>query len=309
MSCNVIKQYVDFSSKNINKYYKMILKKYYKADIVEEFVSKYIETRYYNLDTNDSGLRNKLKEVYNSLDKDDKKIGEIILYILKYIYYFDDVSTCDNIKNIISELDTYRKNQLQLEDDFSSEFLELYKENQRRKSVYLKSIECDDFPIILKKVKEDNIYDIEIVNKLKIPKLYSDYAIDKTFNTGIISEDKLFIEYYLVSSKILNSIIYRKYNFHYLVEFDTNLFLKEEKINRLLNIINNDIAKDIISLKVGYKDFIENKENIYQLMRDGYKFSVIIDDEYDLDILDVFEYIIVNNENVKIQKSNLITIK
>ncbi len=309
MSCNVIKQYVDFSNKNINKYYKMILKKYYKASIVDEFVSKYIETRYYNLDTNNSKLNKKLKEVYNNLDNDDKEVGKIILELFKYIYYFDDVSTCDNIKNIVLELDTYRKNKLQLEDDFSSEFLELYKDNQKRKNTYLKSIKCTDFPIIIKKVNKDNIYDIEIINKLKIPKLYSDYAIDKTFNTGIISEDKLFIEYYLVSSKILNNIIYRQYNFHYLVEFDTNLFSKEDKINRLLNIIDNDIAKDIISLKVNYENFIENKDNIYKLMREGYKFSVIINDEYDLDILDVFEFIIVKNDNTKIKKSNVIIIK
>ena len=44
-------------------------------------------------------------------------------------------------------------------------------------------------------------------------------------------------------------------------------------------------------------------------MREGYKFSVIINEEYDLDILDVFEFIIVKNDNIKIKKSNVIIIK
>lgn len=38
---------------------------------------------------------------------------------------------------------------------------------------------------------------------VKIPKLYSDYAIDKVYNRGIVLENKLFINYTMVSVLVL----------------------------------------------------------------------------------------------------------
>ena len=79
--------------------------------------------------------------------------------------------------------------------------------------------------------------------------------------------------------------------------------------------MNNDIARDLISLKVSYEEFIKNKDDIYKLIKDGYQFSVVLDDYFikssrDIGILDNFKYIIVPDIKYKVsrlrEKKNII---
>ena len=53
----------------------------------------------------------------------------------------------------------------------------------------------------------------------QIPKLYSEYAIDKVYNTDTINEDKMYIEYYIVTSKLLTEITNFDFSNNYLIDF------------------------------------------------------------------------------------------
>ena len=44
--------------------------------------------------------------------------------------------------------------------------------------------------------------------------------------------------------------------------------------------MNNDIAKDLITIKINFTDFINKKELILSLIKEGYQFALIIDDKY-----------------------------
>ena len=87
---------------------------------------------------------------------------------------------------------------------------------------------------------------------------------------------------------------------------------------KTLEIFNNSIAKDLITLKITYTDFSKNKEKIYSLIKEGYQFAVILDEKYktskdNKNIIDIFKYIILNNKeyetsNLK-EKKNVITIE
>ena len=51
-------------------------------------------------------------------------------------------------------------------------------------------------------------------------------------------------------------------------------------------------------MKIKYKDFEDNKELIYDLMKDGYRFAIIIDDSFEPTIinlrkLSIFKYMLV----------------
>ena len=315
MSCNIIKEYAEFSKKNISKYYEMIMGKYYNKEIVNMFLNNYIDIRYYDLDIdkysrNITKINKKFKDIYESIAEEDKITAKFIYIMFDIIFYLDDVLETDDIEKIFDLINKIRIEKLGInEKDFINNFKEQYNKDKERKNKFINSIECEEFPVEYDYIYEQDVYNVEITHDIAIPKLYSKFAIDKVFNEGLISEDKLFIEYYIVSNKILKNIINGDYNNKYLLEFNPNIIKKKDKLNRLLNIIDNDLTKDVISMKIQYKDFIANKEKILELIHDGYKYSIIIDNTYDnLEKLEpnffkIFEYIILNNKD-KYQEFN-----
>ena len=117
-------------------------------------------------------------------------------------------------------------------------------------------------------------------------------------------EDKLFIEYYLVSKELLESIIEGSTKKEYLVEFFPSIMEKKEKTKKLLNIIDNDIAKECITLRITYQDFIHRKDEIYYYIKAGFSFGVILDSYFKenpptLSSLDIFTYIILPDDSYK----------
>ena len=134
---------------------------------------------------------------------------------------------------------------------------------------------------------------------IKFPLEYSEFAINKAFQTGIVNEDKLVVEYYLTVIQILKDIQKQNFRKKYIVEFAATLLKKPKKIKSILNIINNAAVQDKISLKIKYEDFLKNKQEVYDLMRDGYKITVILDNSFepnfkDIESLQMFEFVIIN---------------
>ena len=55
-------------------------------------------------------------------------------------------------------------------------------------------------------------------------------------------------------------------------------------------------------LKLNYQDFEENKELIYELMKDGFRFAIIIDDTFNPSIMDlkklsIFKYLLIEEQS------------
>ena len=310
MSCNVIKEYADFSKENINKYYELIMDKYYNKDLVKLFLDKYIDIRYYDLDTdkysrNITKINKRLSEIYDTIEE-DKLTAKFIHIMFGIIFYLDDVLELGNRDNLIKLINQIRIEKLGINDpEFIPKFTTMLEEDINRKKMFIDTLQCKEFPVEYSYIYEQDLYNVEILYDIPIPKLYSRYAIEKAFNDGIVAEDKLFVEYYMVNTKILKDAINGDYNNKYLLEFNSNILKKKDKLSNLLNIFDNDLAKDLLSLKINYSNFISNKEKVYELIREGYKFSVIIDNKYenyekvDINTFDVFEYIILNNKDIE----------
>ena len=54
---------------------------------------------------------------------------------------------------------------------------------------------------------------------IKFPLEFSDFAINKAFQIGLVSEDKLVIEYYLVVLQILKDVLKLNFKKKYVLEF------------------------------------------------------------------------------------------
>ena len=48
MSCNIIKEYTEFTKNNLKEYTKKIMGKYFNDDIFSKYIDKYIRIRYFN---------------------------------------------------------------------------------------------------------------------------------------------------------------------------------------------------------------------------------------------------------------------
>lgn len=185
-------------------------------------------------------------------------------------------------------------------ENFEKDLTKIVIEYKKQKEELLNSFASDEFNIKISNYKDKaNIYRINLEYNIKFPEVFSTYAIKKAFSTGIIDEDRLIIEYYLTVVKVIKDVLRQNFKKHYIVEFSNSLLGKSQKLKNLLKIIEEPITQDKISLKIRYEDFEQNKEKIYDLMREGYNFTVILDKSFkasyqNIERLKMFKYIIVN---------------
>lgn len=309
MANNIAKEYIDFSKKNIIKYLKVILEKYYNKTLVDSLLEEYISVRYYNNEERkfkslEANLNYYLKEKSKVLNSDaDEEMSFRIkntFYLFKYILYFDNVLECESLKEKILEIDEFRNETLCLNDMlFVDNFYKLVKENELRKAKYLKYFDNEKFILDVFKTNNSKVNKLKLNNTIKFNKIYSDYSIDKVYNEGIVNEQKIFILYYLSSVLILKNVINGEYDKNYIVDFPISIFDKEQKLNRLINIIDNELVKNNIIIRFKYSDYLLYKEKISIWIKEGFQIAIEIDDKYNYDDsskiwLDIFKYIIID---------------
>lgn len=324
MGRNVIREYVDYSSKNLRLYTKRIMGQYYDSELFDKYLNEYINVRYYNLESwvrydFDTHISYYLEKVY---EKNNNNKSKFILDLFKLYYFIDDVYYFDYLENMDKYLDvisTIRFNKLGINDSaFRSEFRDLLINCQNKKENYIKIFNCDDFSLDVKKVYRDDIYNVVIKHNIKIPKIFSNYAINRVWNSKVISENKIQVLYYLVNQLILKDIISGNFQKKYLVSFAVSLFEKPDKLKSVLKIFDNDIAKNLVILKVKYALFIKYKDVFLEYINAGYQIAVIIDDVYldeesNKSIIDICKYVIVDNDKYLVgdvkNKNNVIDLR
>ena len=312
MTINVANKYIELTKKQISEYLKLVFENKFSKKYCDIYTKKYIQIRYYNFYDYDTSmtLRKKvlgnLRELSEELEIDnieDRDIIEEMCVFFYHILYFDNVIHSKDIKRTIEKIAKLRKRILNKEDDdFQKELYKIVKEYKIQKEKLLEKFSSEEFFIKLTNYpKKLNVYRVNLKYKLKFPLIYSEFAINKAFNIGLINEDKLLIEYYLVTKKVLEDILRQNFTRQYVLEFADKLLDKPNKLKNLLNIIDNTAVKDKVSIKIKYEFFTENKEKIYDVMRDGFKITVILDNSFEADYknvegLNVFKYVIVNKD-------------
>ena len=303
MSLNVMNTYLKFNRRRLINYSKIILEKYYYKGIFEELLDTYIDLRYNELPSV-ANLKLINKELINKAeDLKTYNIDDVILTLtyFPFIYYLDNFLKKD-VDVIIDKINNYRVKQLKL-DVLDNELKNIILSDQKRIDKYINSFDSKEFNLSIGKTNIVNLYTTEVIHNIKIPKLYSEYAINNVYNRGIVLENKLFINYYMVSKLILTDIL--NFNFkYYIVNFSKSLVDKEDKQKRLFNIIDNDIIKDRIILKVDESDFLKYRDNYLKYINEGYKFILYLNKESSLkndSIIRVFSYIVDDNQVLEVR--------
>ena len=312
MSVNVITKYLSMSNKHMENILKFILGNKFNKQISEQFLSLYFETRYNGLIENKRGLtvRSKLLSQYRELKKqlEESNKGKIpqieALYnIFDEVTYFDtaifDRNYNEKIEFIYNEQVDYFDKVIE-KNAFEKDLLKIVQNNQREKLKFIKKFDTNEFRLQGSNINE-NIKKISITHNIKFPSIYSSEAIEKAFNMGTTKEDKLFVEFYLISIRILLDVIKSDYRKRYIVDIDSSLLNKAQKISRLFEVVNNPIAQDRIIIQIKYSELEKNKIIIYDYISQGYKFAIeldkgYIDEKIEAQKLEVFEYILASKE-------------
>ncbi len=305
MNYNITKEYIDFIRINFLQFFKIVLGNKYHKNLTQIFIDKYIDVRYYN-ETNYLGIKDFVdrvnKELVNLTEKiaDDDTIEDIkdIVALFGYLIYLDDAAMIEEDIELIKNLVTDDIVKISDKDETLKELLEWYKSFKNSKENFTNTLVTKDFNLLEKRLYKKLHY-LELEHNVKISNLYSEYAIEKAYNSGVVSEDKLFITYILASGLVLNNAINLDFSRFYMVPITSTLFEKEKKFSRLINILDSVLAKKFISIRITYTDYKANKRKIDELINEGYSFGLELDSKYTgmTSELVLFPYVLVYEDN------------
>ena len=305
MEYNIISEYVDYIKKTYLSFFRILLKNKYNRSICEKFVNKYIDVRYYN-ETNYP----KIKDILNRVNKElvdvyedvytinDENMLKNIVALFGYILYFDEVYQVTEDVQLVDALIKDENIKIDHDDETKKELRDWYIAYRKNKNKFDGLFESKEFGLLENQIYRKT-YMLKLEQNVKISNLYSEYAIDRSFNTGVINEDKQFITYIMASNLILTNAKRLDFSRKYIVDLPNSLFSKIKKMNRLFEILNNPLAKKEIIVKLCYNDYIKNRDMITSRINKGYLFALEIDDNFDgnMDEFVLFPYVLVDEEN------------
>lgn len=326
---NLMNDYIKIVKSNMNKFMKIFLDNKYVKSISDEFIETYTETRYYGLIEIKKGftvknkilndLREKREELLEEFSEKEKIIDLTYAFLDSCIALNE--TSLDLLDEEIEQVVKLRKIHFSKDDynDYKNEIRKLVKDSMKEKENLLKKTNSEKFFLKYSNYKITNLKKVIVKHNIKFPAVYSKQAIDKIFNNSVVAEDKVFVEYNMISAQVIRDIenaIYRK---QYVVEFPETILDKTQKMARLLEIINHPSIQDRLMLNISYKTIIKYRDKIYEFLRNGYKIALTLDDSFegnaaDIQRLSLFQYVLVNkkseyyNQLVKNKLKNLVEI-
>jgi len=310
---DIMQKYIEITKKELSKYMLTIFEKEYDKNIFEDIFKRYIDVRYYDINQKIKKKEDLRKEVLSELQeqrkilvkKYDKLKVTNMCEAFEYIIYFDGVGKYKQIENVITKIVEFREAKLNKKEnkEFIKILNKLIQEYSTLKQEYITKFETNKFKLNNKKTGKNNLILTTLRYNLEFPKAFKASIIEEVYNSGITKEDRLLVEYNLLNNMLLKDIIKGDFYKEYLIEFEIALLNKKSKLSRVLKIIENEDLKEKINLLIEYKDFTNNNKNdIYSLMRQGYKIAVKLDeedkklDEKQINRLNVFSYILIKDK-------------
>lgn len=314
MTTNLMDQYIQNTRNNIKDFTKMFFGEEYNEEISNEYIDTYIESRIYNFGEGEdkffyirinSNLSIKKNELQMRFPKIEEKVLDDNLRIYQFVFYIDGVRPIADLPQFCKLVCDKRNTQFELKFVINLEerLLKLIKRVNEEKESFFKKYETEYFSLNIEKYKLiDNTYKVDLNYEFKIPYIYSEKVIEEVYNEGVINEDKLMIEYTLLTLLCIKDINKGNFDTKYIVNFASSLYKKKQKLKQTLKILDNAVAQDKVFLKLNYHDFEENKELIYELMKDGFRFAIIIDDTFNPSIMDlkklsIFKYLLIEEQS------------
>ena len=310
MARNIFKDYLDYDKNFLREYINTITEKKINSKICDMIIDTYVNIRYFNdyepvKATMIDNIEYYVVDNYikNFEEKDKKKNARYIvdsLILIRYIMLLEKDSD-KRLERKVKKLEEGIKKKYQDTNVIIIDLIKTIKDNIRKKGKFITNLSSSDFSLSKKNTDKENVCEVFLDNSIKIPDLYSEIAINRVYNTGIIYEDRMLVMYLLTVRELLIDSINRNYDNKYLLDFPNILLEKRNKLSTLLKTIESDYLKERMILEVRYSDYEANKERYEDLIHEGYSFAVRIDKEIEdsMILLNVFSYILLDEKQNK----------
>lgn len=314
---NIVQKHISDTQKRFKKYFSMILKSKYDREVADELIQAYIDFRYYNYKVNNT-IRIFHRRIYEAIKVKAETLRaelpdkiDIIDYtqeLFQYFFYFDYVRKNVEISKVIKLISEKREKKYNLRNpdtkNFIKEFSNLVESDLNKINHLLKLYDSTkDFEITLKKL-DDTMYRVKLLYNFDFPEIFSKEIIEETFETDVIGEDRLFVEYPMIANEVLKEILNGNFSRIYVVDFAESLLKKKKKLEQLLEILENQAAQDKIYFEIKFEDFVKNKKEVFEIIKRGFKFALVTNSEMpkftkdELQITEVFGCILADTNDV-----------
>lgn len=301
--------------------------------IKNTLMSSYMESKYYNYYGNAEVSGNKkqslkiekyIKSVAEAMKKkykgSDTKYPDKVDRFLNIFYVVINLEQAkDSITDKKAKEEFYKKeltkfskisgwNNLKIKNSIT-EIMKIQRNYIGILEYLFKKIETNMFELEFNKLKSDkNMYGLSLEHNITFGKVYSDYIIDKTYNEGVVAENKLMILLNLLSIKLVRNMINSDFNKKYVVYLPKTLYSKEKKLQKTLNMIEDEYAKESVVFLVKLEYLIKYKTIIKKLKKEGYQFALAltIDDKFESKnyiTINIVDYIFVDKKIPNIVKT------
>ena len=311
-SKNIIDKFISVKIEELNEIISVFLNnikvQVNEPTIKNNLISSYIEAKYYNYYGQVDISNNKKQTIKIEKYLLDVSSSMIKNYKGSDTKYSEKVEKYLNIFNIISSLEHASKtitDKRVKEEYYKKEIFRYAKTNNwdnnkikiaitnimkiQRNYVgiveyLLKKLETNMFDLEFNKLKtKKNIFGISLQHNITFGKVYSDYIIEKTYNEGVIAENKILILLNLLSIRLVNDMIESNFDKKYIVYLPKTLYTKEKKLEKILRVIDDSHAKESVVILLELAHLNTYKNIIKKLIKEGYKFAISINTNTKMD--------------------------
>lgn len=303
--------------------------------IREKLVTAYIDAKYYNncgninLSYNGKNMITKVdsliekvgEDLTNSYKESDTKYAEKVEKNVKFMLLINHLEEDFKLEDLQKKKETYNKRILKYIkfNDLSQQDIKKLITNimktQKTYSGMIKFIQSkintNMFELKFNKLTRKDMYAVELTHNIQFSKVYSDYIVDKTYSEGIIAEDKVKVLGNLLLSQMVNDMLNGEFNKKYFVYIPESIYAKDNKLDQVFDMLDDEFAKKNINIILAYNGLSDNKKVIKQLIKQGFNFSLDMNDvellkKSDIKELYVLEHIFISRK--KVAKTNIIDV-
>ncbi len=220
------------------------------------------------------------------MSENEDKVEKVknIFALFGYVLYIDGCFSYSNISTLTKSLFNDANIKLVYSDKTKAGVTELIRDFTDKKNEFFKLFDTDEFFLKGRKL-DNNTYCVDLGNNCHISKLYSEYAIQKAYNSEVVMENRLYLMLVMLTTKILAEAISLNFENQYIVDFPETLLEKQKKIIKYLKLLDNDLLRNKVILRFKYSVYKNRvyKKEINKLINNDYSISIMLDDTFDSD--------------------------
>ena len=294
-----------------------------EATIKDSFLKIYIDGKYYNhcgninTEYNSKNICSKLEEVF---EKEATKMineysGTDTKYktkVLKYMVLQTVVMHIEHINSLYEDIDikvaAYKKKIAKYLKYDEKQINKMLKEIVTIQRVYKKvfkdtldGVESNTFILNYNQLTtKKNVYGLVLDHNISFSKVYSNYIISKTYDEGVVAEDKVLVILDILLNKIAKDMIEGNFKDKYLLYLPSSIYEKENKLNHILKLLSDEFVKNSVLILVKSSVIVNKKKLFKDIKKLGYNIAVVYDGnqikEKDNSIYSVATYLFVDKK-------------